>query len=190
MNLQKINIKIFAEPVEHIDLRDFFPVFNRWIQEKQNDELLLDVADYSLVPSGPGMMLIAHEANWQLEFGPEDRLGLRYAVKVEHEGSNVDRLFHAFVGAVSAVERFENDSNLPVPLNFNKKEFLITINSRIIAPNSETTLENIQTDLTEFLTTVFSGKDYQFEHSSKDPRERFSVVVKSDFEFRSLKLKV
>jgi hypothetical protein len=39
---------------EKIDLEAVIPVFHRWIQEQIFDELLLDVANYSHVPDGPG----------------------------------------------------------------------------------------------------------------------------------------
>ena len=48
--------------------RDYIPLFHGWIQEKIiPDHLLIDVADYSHIPDGPGIMLIAHEGHFSLD---------------------------------------------------------------------------------------------------------------------------
>ena len=65
--VEHVQVKIFAREPAAIDLADAIPVFHRWIQEQVSEELLVDVADYRHVPDGPGVMLIAHEANYSLD---------------------------------------------------------------------------------------------------------------------------
>ena len=74
--VQHVNVKIFAREAA-INLADATPVFHRWIQERVCEEVLIDVADYRHVPDGPGVLLIAHEANYSLDMA-EGRLGLLY----------------------------------------------------------------------------------------------------------------
>ena len=68
MDLQKFGIKLYLNANGSFDATDFIPVFHRWIQDKVvDDHLLIDVADYSHIPDGPGIMLVAHEGNISLD---------------------------------------------------------------------------------------------------------------------------
>ena len=67
MDLHKFGIKFFAADGEGIDILKLSPVYHRWIQQNALEDLLIDVADYSHVPAGPGVMLIAHEGNYALD---------------------------------------------------------------------------------------------------------------------------
>ena len=66
MDLHKFGIKFFANTGERFDILKLIPVYHRWIQHSALQGLLIDVADYSHVPAGPGVMLIAHEGNYAL----------------------------------------------------------------------------------------------------------------------------
>ena len=68
MDLQKFGIKLYLNTNASYKLSDFIPVFHNWIQEKVvSDHLLIDVADYSHIPDGPGVMLISHEGHYSLD---------------------------------------------------------------------------------------------------------------------------
>ena len=67
MDLYKFGIKFFAADADGFDLLRLIPVYDRWIQQNALENLLIDVADYSHVPAGPGVMLIAHEGNYALD---------------------------------------------------------------------------------------------------------------------------
>ena len=80
---EKFGIKVIATAAE-IDLLDFIPVFHRWIQTQALDDLLLDVADYSHVHHGPGILLVAHEGKYAVdETGGEGGglIGVVYSVE-------------------------------------------------------------------------------------------------------------
>ena len=64
MDLNKFGIKFFAQDADGFAILKLIPVYHRWIQQNALEDLLIDVADYSHVPSGPGVMLIAHEGNY------------------------------------------------------------------------------------------------------------------------------
>ena len=73
----KFGVKLFftssAKP-----LRDLIPVFHGWIQRQAlPGHMLLDVHDYSHVHHGPGILLVAHEANISIDEA-EGRRGLAY----------------------------------------------------------------------------------------------------------------
>src|SRR5258708_1266009 len=80
-----INSKIFTTPETSFDHTEAVKVFHRWIKETVCPELLIDVAEYSHVPAGPGVLLIAHEANYSFD-NRENRIGLLYNRKAAVDG--------------------------------------------------------------------------------------------------------
>ena len=78
--MEHVNIKIFAADSPSVRFADAIPVFHRWIQSRDLPELLIDVADYSHVPAGPGVVLIGLEANYALD-NAHNRPGLLYVRK-------------------------------------------------------------------------------------------------------------
>ena len=85
MELQHINVKIFAQEPVPENCSDAIAVFHRWIQRRVAAELLIDVADYLHVPEGPGIMLIGHVAHCPLDFS-HGRFGLLYNRRKSTEG--------------------------------------------------------------------------------------------------------
>ncbi len=81
MNLYKFGVKLFFANSQDRDLTEFIPVFHGWIQRQAlPGHLLIDVHDYSHVHHGPGILLVAHEANLSIDEA-EGRLGLAYIRK-------------------------------------------------------------------------------------------------------------
>ena len=86
MDLQKFGIKFFLKNNKSFASKDCIPVFHQWIQNKSiSDHLLIDVADYSHVLDGPGVMLMAHEGYFSLD---QENLvpGLLYMRKIDLKG--------------------------------------------------------------------------------------------------------
>ena len=69
METVKYDLKLFLQDAGQVDLADFIPVFHDWIQDQSLDELLIDVVDYRHVHDGPGVMLIAHDAHYAIDYG-------------------------------------------------------------------------------------------------------------------------
>ena len=65
MELQKINVKVFTAEPNNIPLTDFINIFHGWIQA--TDGVYLDVADYSHMQAGPGIVLVADDANVSID---------------------------------------------------------------------------------------------------------------------------
>src|SRR5271170_6865298 len=100
MEIQHVNVKLFLGDAGKVDLEALVPVFHSWIQKQPAGELLLDVADYRHIRSGPGVILIGHEGNYSLD-NTDGRLGVRYNRKAELEGTNQDRLAQATHAALA-----------------------------------------------------------------------------------------
>ena len=110
MNLQKINVKFFLEKGEDIPLASFIPVFHRWIQEDKLEGLLVDVAEYTHVHQGPGVLLIAHEANYSVD-EENGKRGFLYNQKRTPEKSAEDHLKTAFRRALTACSFWKRSRN-------------------------------------------------------------------------------
>ena len=89
MELQKINVKVFTAEPNNIPLTDFIDIFHNWIQA--TDGVYLDVADYSHMQAGPGIVLVADDANVSID-ETGNRRGLLYSQKGKLSGSNLEKL--------------------------------------------------------------------------------------------------
>ena len=177
MEFQHVNVKLFVKNAEKIDLEALVPVFHGWIQNQGHDELLLDIADYNHVPSGPGVVLIGHLGNYSLDEAG-GRLGVRYNRKAPLEGTNFDHLLQAAQAALAALQRLEADPTLAGKIQFDGHELEVFINDRLLAPNTEETRAAADSDLRTFFSTLFEESEYTVEYS-QDPRSLFAARVKS-----------
>jgi hypothetical protein len=175
MEFQHVNVKLRVKDPEEINLEFVIPVFHGWIQDQTGDELLLDVADYRHVRSGPGMVLIGHEGNYSLD-NTDDRLGVRYNRKAPLDGNNQDRLTQATEAALRACLRLESDPRLAGTIRFNGQEMEVFINDRLLAPNSDATRDALEGELHTFLSRLLADGDYALTYP-QDPRRLFSVRV-------------
>ena len=173
VELQHINVKLLVEHPDKVDLQAVVPVFHSWIQGQIFDELLLDVADYSHVPEGPGVVLIGHEADYALD-NTDGRLGVRYSRKAPLAGSNRDRLVQATQAALKAARRLQQD----LKLHFKGRDIEIVVNDRLLAPNTDETRRAVEPDLRGFLGQLFIGAEYSLEYRS-EPRRLFGVSARA-----------
>jgi hypothetical protein len=174
MELQHLNVKLFVEQPKTVDLEAFLAVFNSWIQDQVTGDLLIDVADYRHVWAGPGVILIGHEANYSLD-NAGDRLGLLYNRKAPLPGTNHDRLRQAVRAVLLAAERLAARPGL----KFSGQELQVTVNDRLMAPNSDETWEVSRPALAAFFDQLYGAGRYTLERHP-EPRERFTVDVRAD----------
>ena len=186
MELQHINVKLPVQDPEEVDLEPLIPIFHRWIQDQVCEELLLDVADYRHVYAGPGLVLIGHEANYSLD-NTDGRLGIRYNRKAAVEGSNLDRLIQATQAALNACRRLEEDPRLGGMIRFNGRELEVSINDRLLAPNSTETRQAVDVEFQSYFQGLLEKSDYTLWYAP-DPRSLFSVGVKTSRRFSAAEL--
>lgn len=177
MQLQHVNIKLFVQEAGEPHLEPLIPVFHSWIENQNGDELLIDVADYSHVPAGPGVVLIGHEGNYSVD-NTANRLGIRYNRKAAVDGSNQERLAQAARAAIQACQRLEAEPRLDGKFRFNGRDIEIFINDRLLAPNSPATREAVDADFRLFCKKLFGAKEYSISYGA-DPRSLFTASVKA-----------
>ncbi len=182
IELQHINVKLFVKNPERVDLEAVVPVFHTWIQGQIFDELLLDVADYTHVPDGPGVVLIGHEADYALD-NTDGRLGVRYNRKATLPGTNQERLAQATHSALQAFQRLEQDFNV----HFNNREIEFVINDRLLAPNTEETRNEAAPEIKRFLSQLLACTEYSISYPA-EPRKLFGVTISAAREFSTQEL--
>ena len=82
INLQKVGIKVPLEGDANGD--DIMKSLSSWIRDDRLDGTLIDVADYSHMKNGPGIVLVAHE--FILSIDEQDGyIGLRVAHRLNSD---------------------------------------------------------------------------------------------------------
>jgi hypothetical protein len=176
--LQRIGLKLFTAEGGTVHPRELVPVFHRWIQTQAiADQLLIDVADYSHVPDGPGVMLVAHQGNFSLDLGGA-RMGLAYARKAPADGTLEDRLCLLVRIVLDAGLRLETDPALEGRIRFRGDQLQLFANDRLLAPNTAATAAAFDPALRGLLRTLY-GAALCTVAAEADPRERFSVHIQA-----------
>jgi hypothetical protein len=169
MELYKLGIKFFASPGQRVDLTEFIPVFHEWIQKQIiAGHLLIDVHNYSHIHEGPGILLVAHEGNFSVDFA-EGRLGFIYNRK-----QPVHSLADVLKPAIQGCRLLADDSRMRNRLTFSADEALILANDRLLAPNDDETFSQLQSVLSAALKEVL-GKTFKLTRVGDDPKERLTV---------------
>jgi hypothetical protein len=182
MELQKINVKFFAADPHNPPLTDFIDLFHGWIQA--TDGIYHDVADYSHMRAGPGIVLVAHEANVSID-ETDNRRGLLYSWKTRLLGSNQERLRHVCRAALENCLRLEEEPTLRGQLRFLGGEAVISINDRLVASNTEESFQEIKPEIELLARALFGDANFALERN-RDPRQKLSVFIKAS---RSVDLK-
>lgn len=176
MDLQKIAVKFFLAEAS-VRLDEFIPVFHRWIQKHAVEGMLIDVADYGHLPQGPGVVLVAHEADYSMD-SSEGPLGLLYNRKSSSQGRLSDRIVGVFKAALGACVKLETEPEFQGRLKFRAGEALVIANDRLNAPNTEEGFQALRSDLAAALSKVFPS-NFDMKRASEDGRERLTIQVTS-----------
>ncbi len=177
MEPDRLGVKCFVENAASAELLEFIPIFHRWIQTRALDDLLIDVADYSHMHAGPGILLVAHEGNYGLD-ETGHRRGLVYYSKRELEGSLSERLTTVCKKVLKACERLEREPEMQGRLKFRGDELQVFANDRLLAPNSDETWAVFEPELRVLLSRLYPSAEYSLSREP-DPKERFSVTIKA-----------
>lgn len=180
MDLHKFGIKFFAQDAERIDILKLIPIYHRWIQQSALEDLLIDVADYSHVPSGPGVMLIAHEGNYALDETGHER-GVVYYSKHKLSGDLSERFAQVAQRALKAAELMSAAADLEGALKVPGNRLQFFANDRLVAPNTDAVYAELEPAFKAFLERLYAGAPYKLERET-DPKERLSVRVSVDGE--------
>ncbi len=180
MDLHKFGIKFFASDAQEIDILKLIPIYHRWIQQNALEDLLIDVADYSHVPAGPGVMLIAHEGNYALDETGHER-GVMYYSKHKLTGELPERFALVARKALKAARLMSGDAELEGALKVPGNRLEFVANDRLAAPNTDAAYGELEPALKSFLNRLYAGARYTITRET-DPKERLSVRVQAESE--------
>lgn len=142
-HLVKLDVKVLAREAAAADPEEFIPVFHRWITERALPELLIDVADYSHVHQGPGVLLVGHDAiyAWDLSRGEP---GLLYSRRRETSpelagiGTLERRIESLLTCAFRACDLIEAEPGLEGRISFDRRRLELRVNDRLVPQDDDT----------------------------------------------------
>ena len=175
--LQRIAVKLFLTDDSVLDPPSVIPVFHRWIQTHAVDGLLIDVANYSHMATGPCVLLVAHEGHYALD-RTGGRLGLQYSRTRPLEGPLPDRLASITRTLLGAARLLETERSLTGPLRFAGNEIEWVASDRLLAPNDDATLAAIRPALDRVLTAWSHSAAWTLTRVP-DPRAPFRVTARA-----------
>ncbi len=178
MNLDRFCLKFFAQPNTRVDDAEFIDIFHEWIRLKKLGGILLDVADYRHVPTGPGVMLITHDINFALDYA-EGQFGLFAQRKSGSGHTHQDRILELVRATVAFGLLLETDPRLAGGLRFEAGSFNYMSNDRLQAPNTQAAFEVLNPDIEAAANIIYPAQDVFLARAQNDPRERLAVQVDS-----------
>ena len=173
--LRRVGVKFFCSAGQDVPLPEFIPVFHRWIQTSAVDGMLIDVADYSHVPEGPGVLLVGHEGIYSVD-ERTGRRGLAYWRRRGGEDSFDGALLASLRAAARACRLLEEE--LAGRMRFKGNEIEIYATDRLIAPNTEQSMSWLRPSLDVIRQKLFPGLSCDIARE-EDARELLAVRFKS-----------
>lgn len=173
MDANKIQVKLFVLEPDAVAPRSLIPVFHSWIRELVLDELMLDVADYTHVHHGPGVVLVGHGSDYGYDLG-EGRPGLLYSRKRALDGDLGAKLADALARAKRAAELIEQDPTLEGRVRFRTDEVLVLVPDHLNAPNTAEAFALAAPAIEREVSRAYGGAAVTLEHEGSE-REPLTV---------------
>lgn len=152
--------------------RQFIPVFHRWIQKGQPGGIVVDVAEYTHIPHGPQVLLVAHEGIWTLDTS-DGKPGMLYSQR-RPEPDSGDPLKRAVKECLKAVALLEQEPEAKGVLTFRTDRIEVTANDRNAGPNETTTYAALEPAVTAVLEPLLGKLTLARE---TEPRRRAGVLA-------------
>jgi hypothetical protein len=176
MNIERTCVKFFTTAGEDIEAVRFINIFHEWFRNKKLEGVLLDVADYSHVPEGPGVMLLTHDINYGMDYG-DGQFGLLAQRKRGQGQTPFERILELVGGAITFGALLEQEAALEGTLRLEGGSFHFMSNDRLLAPNTETAYEVIKADLAAAVEVIYPGRQINISRVDNDPRDRLTLAV-------------
>jgi hypothetical protein len=136
------------------------------------------VVDYHHVKNGPVTLLVAHEYDISID-DADGRRGLFFSRKQPTEGNFGARLSAAIQQTCEICQRIEADGHLGNQVTFGGNEIRLVLNDRLLAPNTDDTLQAIQADLDAVLGALYGDAKVSVSRRN-EVKARFILDVKAD----------
>lgn len=153
----------------------FVPIFHKWIRQRALGHLLLDVADYTHVPDGPGVVLVGHETTFSLDRS-DGRFGLVAQRRRPFAGDAIEgvvAILQALFAVADALERDVSDAKL----RFDRTRVRIAGNDRLRTPNTDDGFVRFEPVVAAAARRFLADDEIRVERLVNDRRERLTVDV-------------
>ncbi|MAE65583.1 MAG: hypothetical protein CMJ18_15045 [Phycisphaeraceae bacterium] len=186
LDLQRIAVKCFARDGQAVEADALIGVFHRWIQRNSLPSFIpIDVADYSHVRQGPGVMLICHEGQFSVDEA-DGAVGVQYASKRGATGSTAERMTAVLRHAATAGRMLESEGDLG-GLSFECRRMRWRVDDRLAAPNTDASMQALRPDLEQALAGAFGDADISLERVEGDRTGlTVDVTIGSDLDLNRL----
>ena len=154
MQLQQVCVKYFVEDPSALDTDALIPIFHRWIREHQlTNKMLIDVADYSHMHQGPGVLLMGHEEIYSVDeaFGEQGLLYVRKRGAAPKDPATGVR--NALSATLRACALLEQHPDLRTGFDLTRVQF--RIHNRLVAQNTAATFHEVEPLLQATLSELF-----------------------------------
>ena len=174
-NLQRIQIKVFADAPSGLKLEPFLEIFGRWRHEKDNPAQWVDLADYAHMSRGPGIVLIGHRISIGFDTdapGP----GVLFTTRRGFSGSNGEKISAAFRWCLELTKRLSAEKEFPANVQLRPGEMEIRFTDRLTTPHTASTDIELRPIVTEALDCLFGPGAYSIS-PEKDLAECYGFRI-------------
>jgi hypothetical protein len=173
----RVCVKLFSP--EPPDLRDdlFLQIFHEWIRDRALDVVFVDVADYTHVPDGPGVMLVTSDVTFALDRS-DGRFGLLAQQRRAVNGDVADAISGALRDAWTVAERLESDERLVGKVSFDRQAVRVEVNDRLNAPNTDASFAELAPAVRDGMQRVYPGRSVAVARATTDSRDRLAMDVR------------
>lgn len=171
----KIIIKLPAIQAD-IETVACIDVFHQWIQDNALPWLLLDVADYSHVVKGPGVMLVGHQADIAYDLAGGEA-GLLYRAKHDPQPDLTAAVTVGLDRAQRAARLLE--AAFPGSLRFAVDGARVILNDRLAYPNDAAGHAAVAPVLGGAMQGAL-GRSVKIHRVANDARDRLTLAVATD----------
>lgn len=168
---RRLGVKFSLKQQPTLEPEDILPIFQRWIQEHRVEGMLIDVIDYKHVPEGPGIVLIADEADFAYDL-TDGETGLHYIRKRDLPGDLSQALQITISSALAAARALEAEAPGDIVFDFSTAK--ISFFDRMRYRNDPAVFENTRPALTNLLGDIFC-ETVTLSRMYDDPRAVFAV---------------
>ena len=168
---RRLGVKFSLKQQPSLGPEDILPIFQRWIQEHTVEGMLIDVIDYKHVPEGPGVVLIADEADFAYDL-TDGQIGLYYVRKRDLPENLVDALRLVFRCALAAARALEAEAPGDIVFDFSAAK--ISFLDRMHYRNDPAVFEGARATLSASLSELY-GSAVTITRQYEDPRAVFAL---------------
>lgn len=169
MNPARLSVRFAVESVPD-DLEPAIRVFHRFIQRGLVEGLILDVADYRHVPTGPGVLLMGHDVDYGV--GAAGFTVLRKRSAGDPAGTQLRDALRMGLGAIEAIA---DDGELTA--TFDPSRFTVTVPERRLGTR-EQVLAGLRAEVEPVVAELY-GPDVTVVPLDGDARQAADVRVEA-----------